>query len=268
MSLFSHERVVVAFSPTQLNALRLKGRFRPKLLEKCSIPVKAVTTPVWDAGIDALEILLDDPAWGDRDTTLVLSSHYVRYAVLPKGEGLGEKERNDLARLIFRNIFGELAHDWEICVSPGGRQPTLASGIPRELLTKLRAICEGRAELTSIQAGLMPVFNRARLTIGKHSGVLALIEPGRITLATLDKGHWQSIISRAGEGSDLAGFLAESIQLPGVASGENPGDVLWLCDLGGNGSLALPPSPPWQITRLSVGPVLGDDTSLADWGGP
>ena len=259
MSLLSRERLVVSLSPERLNAVRLGGNWRPRRLEQ-QAAVLQPSTPPWTAGLEALEMLLDDPAWGQRDLTLILSSHYVRYAVLPKGERLAGAEQADLARLIFRKIYGELAHDWELRVSPSVRQATVASGVPQAMLTALAAACDGRANLQSIQPGLMTVFNRVRPAIDRHSGTLALVESGRITLAGIAAGQWQSISSRAWEAAALPELLAETLQLSGQAAG----DRLWLCDLTGQ---AVPPATAdWRLERVGNGAVAA--ASLAGWGTP
>ena len=259
MSLLSRERLVVSLTPERMSALRLGGYRRFRLLDQHSSGLAPGTgVPPWTPGLEALELLLDNPAWGARKITVVLSSHYVHYAVLPMGKHLTAAEQAALARLIFRNVFGELANDWEFRVSPAGRQPALASGVPKALLADLRAACEGRGPLASIQPGLMTVVNRARSSIDQQDGTLALVESGRITLATIDQGQWQSVTSRAWEAGALPELLAETQAL----SGREPGGRLWLCDLTGQ---AVPPAAPgWRMERLVTGAA--GPASLAGWG--
>lgn len=257
MSLLSRERLIVSLEPDRMSALRLSGGWTPRLLDQRSSLVSGTGMPSWTAGLEALELLLDDPAWRGREITAVLSSHYVRYAVLPKGKNLGAAEQTDLARLIFRNIFGDLARDWELRVSPAGDHPTLACGLPKALLAALHAACEGRAPLHSVQPGLMSVFNRVRASIEYHSGTLALVETGRITLASLENGQWQSVVSRAWEASALPALLAETQAL----SGRDAGGWLWLCDL--TGQAVAPSGPAWQLERLVTG--ASGNAGLAGW---
>lgn len=259
MSLLSPERLVVSLAPDQLHAVRLAGGWHPRQLDQQAFSL-APCTPAWIAGQEALELLLDDPAWGGRDLTLILSSHYVHYAVLPQGEHLALAEQTDLARLIFRNLYGEMARDWALRVSPTGRRPTLACAMPQSLLSALHAASEGRARLQSLQPGLMTLFNRVRQDIDSQSGTLALVESNRITLATIDAGRWQAITSRAWEGTALPELLAENEQL----SGQPAGGRLWLCDL--TGQAVAPTSPAWRLERLGSGAT--GAASLAGWGTP
>lgn len=258
MSLLSRERLVVSLAPDQLTVLRLgMGRSRsPRKQHAEALPGNG--SQPWSNGLEALEILLDDPAWGGPEITIILSNHFVHYAVLPKINHLTAAAGNDLARLIFGKLFGELAHDWELRVSPGGPQPTLACGVPHALLTDLRAACEGRGTLRSIQPALMAVFNRARSVIARQSGTLALLESQRLTLARIENGQWQSISSRAGSAAALPELLREAAALAGGASGGR----LWLCDPAGEAR--LPPGGAWQVEHLPGGHAYVG--SLAAWG--
>lgn len=246
MSLSSRERVVVSLAPGRLG-LRRFARKGNQLLDQHSVPFPAIGGTPWTGGIEALELLLDEPAWAGRDMTVLLSSHYVRYAVMPAGERLGMAERVDLARLVFRKIYGDIAADWQMRVSPSGRRPTVACGVPGALLDGLRTASEGRAALTSIQPLLMAVFNASRRVMAGGNGVLAIVEPGRITLATIENGDWRSIASRAAEAHDLPELLAEERGLAGAPAG----GTLWLWDPGGQA--AVPDSADWRIERLPGG---------------
>lgn len=260
MSLLSREQVIVGLAPEQLSAVRLSGRWRARLLERHASPVPAGGGLPWTGCIEALEILLDDPAWGSRDITAILSEHYVHYVVLPKGEPLPPAEQQVVASLVFRDLYGELAHDWELRVSSDGQRPTLASGIPAPLLETLRTVCAGRGALRSIQPLLMAVANGSRPVLDKLSGILALVESGRITLAVLAAGQWSSVSSRAASGDALPDLLAETEALSGTPAGGR----LWLCDLSGR---ATPPAgAAWQLERLERDRA--GAASLAGWGIP
>lgn len=263
MSLLLRDRLIIGLAPTRLTALRITGRWRPKIHARYEQALLAGEQSHWDEVIAALEILLEQPDWGACQVNVVLSSHFVQYLVIPRGEGLSAESQNDLAQLIFRNIFGELSHEWELRTSPSAHQSTLASGVPMQFLTALHEACEGRAILRSIQPGLMPIYNALRPQIVNGSGTLAVVESGRISLALINSGQWESIVSRAGEASALFQFLAEARFL----QGRHPGGPLWLCDL--TGTVKIPADSPWQILPLK--PVHADPDKLpsfADWGRP
>jgi hypothetical protein len=261
VSLLSRDRLVVGLAPEQLSALRLGGRLRPRIHDRHSLALQVANGAQWDTLMAALETLLEQPAWAARDLTCLLSSHYVHYVVIPGGKGLAAAELNELAHLIFRNIFGDLSKEWDVRVSPSGEQSTLASAIPKAFIKALRDICDGRGQLRSIQPVLMAVFNQTRRVIDKETGVLALVEAGRISLASIENGQWQSVVSRAARSSALSQLLFDQSEL----DGRPPAGTLWLCDL--TKGVQLPADSPWRVQRLRPKPVAANGTqSLADWG--
>lgn len=266
-------RAVVGLAPYQLSALALDGRFRPRLTDRHALPLpeQPASALVWDRGIAALDSLLAEPGWRGRDITVVLSGHYVRHAIVPAGKGLSSADLQALAQVVFRDIFGELAVDWELRVSPPrAGEATLASAVPRALLASLEAVCETQGRLHSVQPCLMPVFNRVRRAIGSSSASLAVVESGRVTLASLDRGQWLYVDSRAGNGNVLPQLLIEE----GELHERQPGGILWLCDL--TGSAFLPPDAYWSQRRIEPPKIGGVDagpeheaglaTNLALWG--
>jgi hypothetical protein len=257
----SRDRLVIGLAPDRLTALRLGGRLRPRVHERHVATLQAANGAQWDTLMAALESLLDQPAWAARDLTVVLSSHYVHYAAIPGGKGLAAVELNELARLVFRKIYGELSSDWEVRVSPAGGHSTLASAVPHAFLKALRDICDGRGRLRSLQPALMAVFNRARGLIEQKTATLALVETGRISLASIDDGQWQSVVSRAARSSALSTLLNDQCEL----NGRPPGGALWLCDL--TREVQLPVDSPWRVQRLRPHPAAANSgQNLADWG--
>lgn len=263
MSLLSRERVLVGLAPERLSALVVGGLWRTRLIDRHALLLSDQDAVHWEKGVAALAKLLDEPAWTGRDIGVILSGHYVRHAVIPAGSGMSDAERRNLAEVVFREVFGDLARDWELRVSPmAGGVPTIACGAPRPLLAALRETCEGRGRLQSIQPSLMPVFNRVRQHMAKAVGCLALVEPGRITLAALDNGQWTYVDSRAGSGNLLPQLLLEE----GELHERQPGGILWLCDLSGDAR--VPAGTFWSHKRVDPPSLAGFDgiSSLAVWG--
>jgi hypothetical protein len=244
----------VGISPERLSALHLGRGLRSRLLDKYEINLTgdpaggmgAASGGVhWEPPVGALQALLSRPAWNRADVTVLLSNHYVHYTVVPLQKGLKNTEREALARVLFRKSYGDLCSTWEFRVSPTDAMAstTLASGVPQPLLKSLASACGGSARLRSVQPSLMPMFNRIRRTVGKASGTLAIVEFGRVTLAHLEAGQWQSILSRADSGGLLFPLLDEENQLHGRA----PGGLLWLCDL--TGTIRVPPNSLWRVKQ-------------------
>ena len=261
MSLLSSKRLIIGLAPERLSALRVEGHLRPCIVERYELMLPATNGRSWEEPLAALEVLLDQPDWAARDLTVILSSHYVHYAVLPASHGLRTTEQNDLAHLVFRKLFGELSHDWELRVSHAGDLPTLASAVPQSFLKSLYDICDGRGRLRSIQPAWMAVFNGVRQQLEGDSGILALVESDRISLATIENGEWRAIVSRAGPASILPQFLADESEL----YGRSPSEALWLCDL--TGEAQLPSGASCRLQHLLLpGTTDKGSASLADWG--
>ncbi|HEX8963561.1 MAG TPA: hypothetical protein VF801_11215 [Rhodocyclaceae bacterium] len=262
MSLLSRDRVLVGFAPERLTALAVGG-WRARLVDRHARLLAGQDAGRWDQGIAALEALLNEPAWHGRDVHVVLSAHYVRHVVVPAAPGMSDAERLNLAEVVFREVFGELARDWDLRVSPGrDGVPTIGCGAPRGLIAALRDAVKGRGRLAAIQPSLMPVFNRARRDMEKAVGCLALVEPGRITLASLANGQWQYVDSRAGGGGLLPQLLLEE----GELHARQPGGILWLCDLSGDAR--VPGGGFWSHKRVDPPALPGFDglSNLAVWG--
>jgi hypothetical protein len=122
------------------------------------------------------------------DVTVVLSNHFVRYAVLPEQTGAATPEEElALARFQFAKIHGERAKAWEVRVSE-----QLACAIDAALLEGLRSCFPktGKARLASVQPHLMAAYNRARRRIPREGAWLVLAERGRTCLARLAASGW------------------------------------------------------------------------------
>ncbi|HET7775248.1 MAG TPA: hypothetical protein VFK74_02700 [Azospira sp.] len=263
MSPLSRKRILIGLSPERLSALALGGLLRPHLLDRHAVLLHGQDAGEWEQGMPALEALLAEPAWGGGNIRIVLSGHYVRHAIIPAGSNLSVAERQVLAEAVFRDTFGDLARDWELRVSlPSPGKRTLASGVPRGLLAALRGACAKRGRLDSIQPALMPIFNHVRREIGDSVACLALVEPGRTTLAFVEHGQWKYIDSRAGTGGALPQLLLEESEL----NQRQPGGILWLCDL--SDSARLPGGSFWSHREIEPPALAGFDgiSNLAIWG--
>lgn len=263
MSLLLRDQLIIGLAPDHLTVLRIGGRWRKKIRDRYEQALPPTDGNHWDEVIAALKILLEQPNWAACNLSIILSSHFVQYIVVPKGEGLTVKNQKDLAEHIFRDLFGELSREWDLRTSPSAMHATLACGVPISLLSALHDACEVRGFLRSVRPGLMPIFNGLRTKIKNGSGTLVLVEPGRIVWAVIKQGQWESVMSRAGEGSRLFDFLEEDDLLQGRRSG----GPLWLCDF--TGGFRLPVDSRWQLALLKPRHAnFGGVPSLADWGYP
>jgi hypothetical protein len=116
---------------------------------------------------------------------IVLSNHFVRYAVVPVDSAASEEEELALARFHFAKIHGERAKGWEVRVSDG-----LACAIDAGLLAELKRMVPN---LVSVQPALMAAYNAARNRIPREGAWLVLAEAQRVCLARLGAERWASV---------------------------------------------------------------------------
>lgn len=136
----------------------------------------------------------------DANLTVILSNHFVRYALLPwSAELRGESEWLAYAQHSFTRTYGAAAAGWRIRLCPTGRRkPWIACAADAALLDSLDELRAGRgaARLVSVQPYLMSAFNARRGTLGVGDAWFVLQERGRLTLGLILQGIWAQIRTR------------------------------------------------------------------------
>lgn len=154
---------------------------------------------LWDGAVAALRGI-EWPA--RRRITVVLSNHFVRYAVVPWSAALADAaEEQAYVRHHFVRIHGERAKSWVLRWSgEGGDAPRLASAIDAALLDALKASfpARGKARLASVQPALMALANRARPAVPRSGAWLVHAERGRACVARYAEGAWRSVQNAGG----------------------------------------------------------------------
>ncbi|HUG78662.1 MAG TPA: hypothetical protein VML57_14365 [Burkholderiales bacterium] len=151
----------------------------------------------WRAAVDALPSILSSRK--SREASVVLADQLVRYALLPWSASLKRDEQwLALARHRFGAVHGARAAEWEVTLTetaPAGAR--LACAIDRDLLKALATtFAAAGVRLISAQPFLAVAYNRVRETIGSGSCWLLVEEPGRLTLALIQRGAWTAIRTR------------------------------------------------------------------------
>jgi hypothetical protein len=161
---------------------------------------KAVEVPAgedWRAAVDALAPALK--AQSCREASVVLADQFVRYALLPHSPAVKTPDQwLALARHRFNALHGVVAAGWDVKVTetaPMGAR--LACAVDRELIERLAAVfVSANIVLVSVQPFLIAAFNRIRQSVGHGSCWIVVEEPGRLTLALIQRGAWVAIRSR------------------------------------------------------------------------
>ena len=171
----------------------------------------------------ALGRVLAERGIANRSASVVLSNRFVRYALVPWRDAVtNRKERVQLARHCFRNIYGDTADGWEIRLSDGGfRRNAIASAVDNDFLAELRRVFAARRiELASVEPCFMSVCNRFRKEFeSRDRACLAVVERGRATLGVFDGNNWQVLAARRvpdGKIDSLATVLTQELQSAGM----------------------------------------------------
>ena len=135
--------------------------------------------------------------------TVVLSNHFVRYALVPWSAALSTPaEEQAYLRHHFAKIHGERAKGWLYRASEGRRgEPRLASAVDGELVAAIKQVFAGsKAKLVSVQPALMHVFNGARAAVPHPAGAwLVVAEPDRACVALHANGAFRAVQNAKGE---------------------------------------------------------------------
>jgi hypothetical protein len=171
---------------------------RPGNPRNSLLPVQPLANAAeWRAAVEALPAALS--GFKNHDVSIVVADQFVRYLLLPWNSALKTDEQwLTLARHRFTTVHGVGAVDWEVKLTetaPTG--PRLACAVDRELIEELTAkLAAANARLVSVEPFLVAAFNRIRSKIADGSCWLVIEEPGRLTLACIQRGVWVAIRSR------------------------------------------------------------------------
>ncbi len=242
MSRWSLETLLITLFPARVVAAKLEGGWRPRVVDKRVVEVANAPAgtsspgPAWTPTVAALDEMLIGLAAPGIPATVVISSRFVRYAIVPwRDNVIGEREQAGFARHCFTNTYGQSAADWEIRISSGGfRRNALASGVDAQLLRAVEnRLAAHSIPIASIQPNFMAACNRFRRELsGFESGCIAVLEPGRVALGIFDRTGWRALTARRIDTlrpEELVPVLAQ--ELKSVESGDLP-EYLFVAAVG------------------------------------
>jgi len=133
---------------------------------------------------------------------VVLSNHFVRYALVPWSRSLSDPaEEEAYVRHHFVRIHGERAKAWALRWSEDSADaPRLASAVDATLLDEIKASFPpgGKARLVSIQPALMAAANHARRALPDSGAWLVVAETDRACVALYGHGGWRAVQNAKG----------------------------------------------------------------------
>lgn len=221
MSPWSPDRVLIGLYPDRLRWLRHDARLRVR--DRGCVAVATQAGPRWAPAAAALAQALATMEAKRARATVVLSSHFVRHALVPWSvHTADDAQRSEMARYAFAQIYGPAVEDWAVQVSDGGLGAhAVASAVDRALLDAVAAAgAVVRLRIDSVQPHLMAAFNRFHARLGRRSHWFALVEPGALCVALLARGRWRRLVCRRSDedwGRALRALLMQEACLGGPA---------------------------------------------------
>lgn len=189
----------------------------------------AVAAPGWPGAIRTLNGLLAEGAWRGR-ADVVLSHHFAHVHCLPSPPVvLKPAEMQGWIRDYLERQFGEAGRDWQLAwqsEAPG--KPFLVGSIATSMLAELReSLAAAVLKPASIQPWLAAAWNRNRRRFANGHAWFALVEPGRLMLASVASGHIHGLRTAPVEG-DAGAPLADLVRREALLAGEEADAPLWI----------------------------------------
>lgn len=210
MSPLWRDRFIAVLCPDRVAIVRRRGGRNRGLELHADAPCAA---PTAQAACEALAGLLARTGSGKGDLSIVLSSHFVRYLLVPwRDEVRSPAELAAFAGICCDQGFGAEPAGRMVLISPEKTSAArIAAAIDMPLLAALRKSVEGsRMRLTSIQPYLVTAFNAMRHSLGRRDFLFLVAEPRRSCLLMCTGGNWSSV--RASSAADQPQALADLIE--------------------------------------------------------
>jgi len=227
------DKLRIFIHPQQIVLLRIKRSNTQHILRKQIVPCVAAnveansladnTELIWFRAVRTLASALQDECWQGAKPQIVLSNHFVRYALVPWHDGLVNKdERQAYLRHSFQLAYGDSAKGWDLRMSDNRVQRTaLASGVEQGLLLHLQQTFEGLGlNVNGIHPHLMVAINQLRQQENYYAYWFVLVENGRLCIALIQDGNWLSVKTCNSE-DDITTQIAALIERESVICGVN-----------------------------------------------
>ena len=182
-----------------------------------------VDSPGWPGALKTLSALLAGGVWRGR-ADVTLSHHFAHMHCLPPPPVL--LKPSEMPAWIYDYLehqYGEAGMDWKLAwqsEAPG--KPFLAGSIAGTLLAELEETLRGAAlKPVSVQPWFAIAWNRNYRRFGKGQAWYALVEPGRMMLASLGGGEIRSLRTTPIQGNPaapLADLVKREALLAGIAA--------------------------------------------------
>jgi len=211
----------VSIYPQQIKLQRLKRSFKnglkpqlvckqvidlPHRAEINHLEIKSNDANDWQILAKYLKQALMDAKWQGAKPTVIVSNHFVRYAIIPWNAELAiESERQAYMRHCFTLAYGEPAKAWDLRMSePSFGQSAIASAMNSSFLQTLHEVfAEAGMALTTVYPQLMLAMNQTirqvkqqNASMGAKQALnfwLVTIHSQRVCLTLLENNSWRLV---------------------------------------------------------------------------
>lgn len=219
MSLWSRDRWIAVLAPERVALVRRRPGLRkpPELHAQ-----RSCADATADGALEALRILLANADVGGGKLTILVSSHFVQYLLVPWRAGLTRpSELSAFAHMCFEETFGGRAGDRTVVVArERAGDSRVAAALDRAWLEALQSVATASAlRLVSITPHLCAVLDRGQRRLGARDFLLLVAEPSRSCVLVASGGQWRSVRCTATLAGrlELSQLLEREAQLCGLA---------------------------------------------------
>ena len=183
-------QIGLLLSPSKVSILRRQkgfGRETDALLVRQVIDIEGGGYSVLNVARSLLARYEGDKA----QVSVVLADSYVNFGILPWSADIKTSaEREQYARVVLRNVFGDLVDDWTLCLNEAiPLQPCVIGAIETDFLSEIRRMVEemGHA-LKTVNPRLVVAYNGRRKQIPCDTAWFASFADGSLAALHLSDG--------------------------------------------------------------------------------
>lgn len=252
MSPLWRDEVIIGLAPGRLELVRRRRGLRPAIKASRVIDVECTAQDGWAPAVAALSNAITAPQWQKARCRIVVSNHFVRYALMNAPAALdGDDERAAFVDHRFKVIHGVLADTWQTTYSDfRGTQSAVGCAVDRAMIDALKAsLATARLVPVSLQPYLMSALNAAADALRGTNVWFVAVESGRIALASFTNDRWAGVRNeplKGDAGPAVAAMLAQDAMAHDLTEGANNA---YIHAPGWTGE-PVSPGPGWTVERL------------------
>ena len=183
------DRINFVLSPDKVSMVRFARGAQPREILRKSMDCAnlAPGQAIWQPALQAMQTLLSAAGGGKADVNVTLSSHFVRYVLVPPQVDLkDDAEEEAFVRFCFSEVYGAEATNWTLRWAGAlAVDQQIASALDTKLLSALQeSLHNSQFKLCSVQPYLMAAFNLVRQQMHADEQWFVLVEPGSACLAS------------------------------------------------------------------------------------